>query len=153
LATVTFVTGGWIIPPTRLVNCRTVEPTHPPSAITYAVFDIGVAAHTRPTLPRPIVNVYETPEFIVIPALLHRYCVPFVTLVTTGAPIALLGLTADDTPLLWSADGRSLYVSRITVDEGATMKRFLPRAHGRATPLLKRTSHITIVVDERSKRA
>ena len=46
-----------------------------------------------------------------------------------------------------------LYVSRITVDEGVTLKRFLPRAHGRATPLLKRTSHITIVVDERSKRA
>jgi large subunit ribosomal protein L22 len=44
-----------------------------------------------------------------------------------------------------------LYVSRITVDGGATLKRFLPRAHGRATPLRKRTSHITIVVDERSK--
>ncbi len=42
-----------------------------------------------------------------------------------------------------------LYVRRITVDGGATMKRFLPRAHGRATPLRKRSSHITIVVDER----
>jgi large subunit ribosomal protein L22 len=42
-----------------------------------------------------------------------------------------------------------LYVSRITVDEGVTMKRFLPRAHGRATPLKKRSSHVTIVVDER----
>lgn len=42
-----------------------------------------------------------------------------------------------------------LYVSRITVDEGVTIKRFLPRAHGRATPLKKRSSHITIVVDER----
>ena len=46
-----------------------------------------------------------------------------------------------------------LYVSRATVDEGATLKRFLPRAHGRATPLRKRTSHITIVVDERTKGA
>jgi len=42
-----------------------------------------------------------------------------------------------------------LYVSRITVDEGVTVKRFLPRAHGRATPIKKRSSHITIVVDER----
>ncbi len=46
-----------------------------------------------------------------------------------------------------------LYVSRVTVDGGTTLKRSLPRAHGRATPLLKRTSHITIVVDERRKGA
>jgi large subunit ribosomal protein L22 len=46
-----------------------------------------------------------------------------------------------------------LYVSRVTVDGGATLKRSLPRAHGRATPLLKRSSHITIVVGERTKGA
>ncbi|TMB06465.1 MAG: 50S ribosomal protein L22 [Deltaproteobacteria bacterium] len=37
------------------------------------------------------------------------------------------------------------------VDEGPTAKRFLPRAHGRATKVFKRTSHITVVVDERPK--
>ena len=42
-----------------------------------------------------------------------------------------------------------LYVRSVMVDGGATIKRFLPRAHGRATPLRKRTSHISIVVDER----
>ena len=46
-------------------------------------------------------------------------------------------------------DVDELYVSRAFVDEGPTSKRFLPRAHGRATPILKRTSHITVVVDER----
>jgi large subunit ribosomal protein L22 len=42
-----------------------------------------------------------------------------------------------------------LYVKTIMVDQGPTMKRFMPRAMGRATPIRKRTSHITIVLDER----
>jgi large subunit ribosomal protein L22 len=41
-----------------------------------------------------------------------------------------------------------LYVKRITVDQGPTMKRYQPRALGRATMIRKRTSHITIVLDE-----
>jgi len=41
-----------------------------------------------------------------------------------------------------------LYVKRITVDQGPTMKRYTPRALGRATMIRKRTSHITIVLDE-----
>lgn len=41
-----------------------------------------------------------------------------------------------------------LYIKRITVDEGPTTKRFLPRAHGRATKLRKRSAHVTVVVDE-----
>jgi large subunit ribosomal protein L22 len=45
-----------------------------------------------------------------------------------------------------------LYVKQAWVDEGPTAKRFLPRAHGRATPLFRRTSHITIVVDERGAK-
>lgn len=43
-----------------------------------------------------------------------------------------------------------LYIKRITVDEGPTVKRFLPRAHGRATKIRRRTSHLTVVVDERA---
>ncbi len=43
-------------------------------------------------------------------------------------------------------DRGSLVVSKATVDEGPTMKRFRPRAQGRATRILKRTSHITLVV-------
>lgn len=42
-----------------------------------------------------------------------------------------------------------LYVKRAWVDEGPTAKRFLPRAHGRATPVFKRSCHINVVVDER----
>jgi large subunit ribosomal protein L22 len=41
----------------------------------------------------------------------------------------------------------SLHVKHATAHAGPTMKRILPRAQGRATPILKRTSHITIVVE------
>ncbi len=37
-----------------------------------------------------------------------------------------------------------LYVKEIMVDEGSTMKRWAPRAMGRASQILKRTSHLTI---------
>jgi len=39
-----------------------------------------------------------------------------------------------------------LYVARAFADEGPTMKRWRPRAQGRATRINKRTSHITLVV-------
>jgi large subunit ribosomal protein L22 len=42
-----------------------------------------------------------------------------------------------------------LYVKKITVDQGPTMKRFMPRALGRATTIRKRSSHILIVLDEK----
>ena len=43
-------------------------------------------------------------------------------------------------------DTHDLVVSVAQVDEGPTMKRWRPRAQGRATRILKRTSHITVVV-------
>ncbi|MBF0424698.1 MAG: 50S ribosomal protein L22 [Magnetococcales bacterium] len=43
-------------------------------------------------------------------------------------------------------DVDTLYILRAFVDEGAKMKRFRPRARGRACRILKRTSHITIAV-------
>ncbi len=43
-------------------------------------------------------------------------------------------------------DPATLVISTITVDEGPTMKRFQPRAQGRAYRIRKRTSHITVEV-------
>ncbi len=45
-------------------------------------------------------------------------------------------------------DVDSLSVSNITVNQGPSLKRFRPRAMGRATRILKRTSHVTIVLAE-----
>lgn len=60
--------------------------------------------------------------------------------------------------LLWSAvsnaennngaDADALRVKTIMVDEGPSLKRFMARAKGRGTRIVKRTSHITIVVGE-----
>tara|TARA_Y100001968_G_C19089406_1_gene586958 strand:+ start:61 stop:447 length:387 start_codon:yes stop_codon:yes gene_type:complete len=41
-----------------------------------------------------------------------------------------------------------LIVARVLVDKGPVMKRWMPRAHGRATPLKKQTSHVTVELVE-----
>ena len=46
-------------------------------------------------------------------------------------------------------DEEKLYVKACYANEGVTLKRFMPRAKGSASAIHKRTSHITIVVDER----
>jgi len=42
-----------------------------------------------------------------------------------------------------------LVVREAFVDDGPVMKRFIEKDRGRAHPILKRTSHITVVIDER----
>lgn len=51
-----------------------------------------------------------------------------------------LNLSADD-----------LYVAEVFANQGPTLKRFRPRAQGRASRIRKRTSHITIILDEMKK--
>lgn len=47
-------------------------------------------------------------------------------------------------------DVDSLVIKNITADQGPTLKRFRARARGRGTQILKRTSHITVVLAEKS---
>jgi large subunit ribosomal protein L22 len=49
-------------------------------------------------------------------------------------------------------DPETLVISRAYVDEGPTLKRFRPRAQGRAYRVNKRTSHITVVVESRPEK-
>ncbi len=46
-------------------------------------------------------------------------------------------------------DVDGLVIKRAFADEGKTQRRFRPRSRGRASPLLKRSAHITIILDER----
>ena len=46
-------------------------------------------------------------------------------------------------------DVDELFVSKAYVDEGPTLRRWRARAQGRASPIRKRTSHITVVVDQK----
>ena len=49
------------------------------------------------------------------------------------------------------SDRGALVVSRVWVDEGPTLKRFRPRAQGRAYRINKRTSHITVIVSDEAE--
>lgn len=67
-----------------------------------------------------------------------------------GAPLlrkvlesALANATQDD-----QIDVDNLYIKKIQIDGGPSLKRIRPRAMGRATGIIKRTSHITVVLDE-----
>ena len=46
-------------------------------------------------------------------------------------------------------DPKKLYVSEVYANQGPTLKRFMPRAQGRATMIRKRTSHIEVVLKEK----
>ena len=48
-------------------------------------------------------------------------------------------------------DEETLYIKEILVNEGPTLKRFRPRAKGSASPINKRTSHISVTLAEKVK--
>lgn len=53
----------------------------------------------------------------------------------------------------FNLEKRGLIVSEIRVDQGPVLKRFRPRAFGRAAQILKRTSHITLILESREAPA
>ncbi len=63
--------------------------------------------------------------------------------------VKLLGSAIANAENNFSMDGSKLYVSECFVCPGPILKRIMPRAQGRAYRILKRTSHVTIVVKER----
>jgi large subunit ribosomal protein L22 len=51
-----------------------------------------------------------------------------------------------------SVDVDTLYIKHAIVNEGPALRRFMPAAQGRATPIRKRTSHVEIVLDARAAK-
>ncbi len=66
---------------------------------------------------------------------------------TLRSAVANATQKADEAKIYLDAD--ELVVREAYVNEGPVLKRFSPRAMGRATPILKRTSHVTIIVDRK----
>ncbi|MFV0436998.1 MAG: 50S ribosomal protein L22 [Desulfopila sp.] len=56
---------------------------------------------------------------------------------------AVANATQDD-----QVDVDNLFIKKIHIDGGPSLKRIRPRAQGRATRIIKRTSHITVILDE-----
>jgi large subunit ribosomal protein L22 len=52
-----------------------------------------------------------------------------------------------------SIDVDTLYIKHAIVNEGPALRRFMPAAQGRATPIRKRTSHVEIILDAREVKA
>jgi len=63
--------------------------------------------------------------------------------------LSTLGASRDLEKLLNSAvaNAEHLMISKAWVDEGPTLRRYRPRAYGRASRVRKRTSHVTVVVE------
>ena len=64
--------------------------------------------------------------------------------------IKLLGSAVANAENNFNMDASNLYVSECFVCPGPTLKRIMPRAKGSADRILKRTSHVTIAVEERN---
>ncbi|MSR78712.1 MAG: 50S ribosomal protein L22 [Candidatus Taylorbacteria bacterium] len=71
---------------------------------------------------------------------------------TKSAALPLLKLiesAVNNAKKSFNVDGKGLYIKEFRVDAGASMKRSMPRARGSAYPILKRTCHVSLVLDER----
>ena len=72
----------------------------------------------------------------------------FTTKKAAATLLKLLKQAVSNAKTSFQLEEKNLYISKILIDEGPKYKRWMPRARGMATPIQKRTSHVTIVLDE-----
>jgi large subunit ribosomal protein L22 len=93
-----------------------------------------------------LVRGMDVPEAIEALSFTRRKSAPMVKKLIESA-VANAEVKAENENVEVNID--DLYVKTIFVDAGPTMGRFRPRAQGRATKILKKTSHITVVLAAR----
>ena len=76
----------------------------------------------------------------------------FLTKKAAGPMLKLLRQAAANARNNFQLDESNLYISKILVDEGPKYKRWIARARGRADEIQKKTSHLTIILDEIVKK-
>ena len=72
----------------------------------------------------------------------------FIKKKAAGAVLKLLNSAMANAENNFKLKKDNLYIKKISVDQGPTLKRWKPRAYGRAAMIRKRSSHITIVLGE-----
>lgn len=76
-----------------------------------------------------------------------RVLLSFTTKKASQALLKLLNSAVANAKNNFQLDPAHLYISKITADEGPKYKRWMARARGQASPIQKKTSHITLVLD------
>lgn len=71
----------------------------------------------------------------------------------SGPMLKLLRSAVANAKNVYHLDKSSLSVKNVLVDPGPSLKRILPRAHGKADPILKRMSHVTIILASKEVKA
>lgn len=72
----------------------------------------------------------------------------FINKLASGPVTKLLKSAIANAEHNFELEKNNLFIKELTVGQGPTLKRSMPRAHGRATPIRKRTSHINLILGE-----
>ncbi len=102
--------------------------------------------HIAPRKVRLIVDMIRKKSVKEAEAILNfmpnRAALPIIKLMKSAVSNAKSSLGIEES---------NLFISKITVDEGPKMKKWMPRARGSPSPIHKKTSHILLVLDEIEK--
>ena len=110
----------------------------------------AIARHVRmsPTKVRRVVDIVrglDVPEALAV--------LKFAPQAASGPVYKVVASAAANAEQTENLRNEQLFISQAFVDEGVTLRRIRPRAKGSASRILKRASHITVVVEPKAKEA